>query len=242
MTTDNNANLNASRNKINPVDLNSFKVGTNKNDLKTEQNLSIFESLDVNSDGVLNDEEVLGIVTGKTKDKDGNYKEHEFIKVKDLSDGRSLVIDSQGKQQVLSHDGIVLKESYLTKPHSQFKDLKVDSHGNIDENQFTFAALKEKYQSEDYEVWTKTMYGANYIFIDDKKTGKNIKRYEEYNNGFDIWEFDKNEKPKSWMKISKGKITSNTDFGPDDTSKKTAYNNDGTINNVETDKTHYLHK
>ena len=58
---------------------------------------------------VISQNELKGIVKGKVKNKDGKFVEKEYIKLKNLENGRSLVVDSNGKQWVRAHDGVILK-------------------------------------------------------------------------------------------------------------------------------------
>ena len=56
------------------------------------------------------------IVKGKVKDKKTNkFIEKEYTKLKSLPNGRSLVVDANGKQWVMAHDGVILKQEYVDK-------------------------------------------------------------------------------------------------------------------------------
>lgn len=94
------------------VNLHSYKVGLKKASLTNGAQKSLFEALDKNNDGVINKNEIKGIVKGKFKGKDGKTVEKEYIKIKDLPEKRSLVIDENGKEWVMAHDGTILKASY----------------------------------------------------------------------------------------------------------------------------------
>ena len=99
--------------QINNVKLTDFKVGTKKAQMKSATSKSLFDSIDTNKDGVISQNELKGIVKGKVKNKDGKFVEKEYIKLKNLENGRSLGVDSNGKQWVRAHDGVILKSSYV---------------------------------------------------------------------------------------------------------------------------------
>ena len=113
-------------NKTNSASLNNFKVGTKKSQLKSKTQQSLFDSLDKNKDGVLSKSE-LNPVKGKVKNKNGKFVEKEYYKLKDLKNGRSLVVDSNGKQWVRAHDGVILSDSYVK---NDFKPTKPKSSSN----------------------------------------------------------------------------------------------------------------
>lgn len=100
------------KSQVNNVKLSDFKAGTKKSQMKSRASKSIFDSLDTNKDGVISQNELKGIVKGKVKNKDGKLVEKEYIKLKDFGNGRSLVIDSNGKQWIRAHDGIILKSTH----------------------------------------------------------------------------------------------------------------------------------
>lgn len=100
------------KSQVNNVKLSDFKAGTKKSQMKSSASKSIFDSLDTNKDGVISQNELKGIVKGKVKNKDGKLVEKEYIKLKDFGNGRSLVIDSNGKQWIRAHDGIILKSTH----------------------------------------------------------------------------------------------------------------------------------
>lgn len=108
MTTPNINN----KSQVNNVKLSAFKAGTKKSQMKSNASKSVFDSLDTNKDGVISQNELKGIVKGKVKNKDGKLVEKEYIKLKNLGNGRSLVIDSNGKQWIRVHDGIILKSAH----------------------------------------------------------------------------------------------------------------------------------
>lgn len=101
------------KSQVNNVKLSDFKAGTKKSQMKSSASKSVFDSLDTNKDGVISQNELKGIVKGKVKNKDGKLVEKEYIKLKNLENGRSLVVDSNGKQWVRAKDGTILKDSYV---------------------------------------------------------------------------------------------------------------------------------
>ena len=101
------------KNQVNNTALTDFKAGTKRSQMKSDVQKSIFDSIDTNHDGIISKGEMKGIVDGKVKNKNGKLVEKQYIKLKDLGNGRSLVVDSNGKQWVRAHDGTILKESYV---------------------------------------------------------------------------------------------------------------------------------
>ncbi len=97
------------------INLHSYKVGLKKSTLTNDAQKSLFAALDKNNDGVINKNEIKGIVKGKLKGNNGKTVEKEYIKVKDLPENRSLVIDENGKEWVMAHDGTILKSSYAAE-------------------------------------------------------------------------------------------------------------------------------
>lgn len=95
------------------VNLNSFKVGQKINSCNTQKKKSIFNAIDKNNDGVISKDEMQGVVKGKVKNKEGKLVEKEYLKLKDMGEGRSLVVDANGKQWVRAKDGTILKDSYV---------------------------------------------------------------------------------------------------------------------------------
>lgn len=95
------------------VNLNSFKVGQKINSCNTQKKKSIFNAIDKNNDGVISKDEMQGVVKGKVKNKEGKLVEKEYLKLKDMREGRSLVVDANGKQWVRAKDGTILKDSYV---------------------------------------------------------------------------------------------------------------------------------
>lgn len=87
------------------------------------------------------------------------------------------------------------------KYHPVYKDLEVTDDGKIDKKQFCLDAIKEKYNSKDYDITTTEMYGVKYIIVENKKD-KSAKRYEFDNVGVDIWTFDKDNRPNEYYSIS----------------------------------------
>ncbi len=108
-------------NKVQAADLHSFNAGMKKADAKNSAQKSVFDALDKNKDGVLSQSELSGIVKGKVKNTKGQLVEKEYIKLKDLGNGRSLVIDQNGKQWVRAHDGVILKQSYVDNSNQKSK-------------------------------------------------------------------------------------------------------------------------
>jgi len=107
----NSANVNS---KVQATDISSVKPGMKKGAAKTAAQRSIFEAIDKNGDGVISKSEAQnGVVKGKVKNSKGQFVEREYVKIKDLPNNRSLVIDKNGKQWVRAHDGVILSDSYV---------------------------------------------------------------------------------------------------------------------------------
>jgi len=121
------------------VNLHTFKAGQKINSCKTEQKKSIFNAIDANKDGVISKDEMQGVVKGKIKNKDGKLVEREYIKLKDIGNGRSLVVDENGKQHVIAHNGVVLKDSYVKNGYKQ--------PGNTKAAQKTAASIAKTYKN-----------------------------------------------------------------------------------------------
>lgn len=112
------------------IDPNDGKVkGGLKKENVDERYHSIFDKVDVDKNGILDDKEAIKfnelkknnnvadkknteVVNGLIKNKDGKFVQKQYIKIKDLPEGRLLVADKDGKQWVMAKDGVILKESY----------------------------------------------------------------------------------------------------------------------------------
>ncbi len=112
------------------VDLSMYKAGLKKSQLKNSAQISIFETIDKNNDSVLNNDEAQGIVKGKVKNKEGQLVSQNYLKVKDLENGRVLVVDSQGNEHVMAHDGTILSDAYVKKLQAQQKAKKSPAKNN----------------------------------------------------------------------------------------------------------------
>ena len=105
--------------KTNPTNnennnFNNIRINASRAQQKTEKQQAIFDIVDQNSDGIISESEYQSyIVTGKTRGANGQYVENQYIKLKALENGRSLVVDQNGKQWIMSHDGIILKGTYV---------------------------------------------------------------------------------------------------------------------------------
>ena len=93
--------------------ISTIKVNSKKSDMKNKKEKIIFDSVDINNDGIISQSEYKGVVKGKTRGKNGTIIVRDYIKVKDLNNGRSLVVDENGKQWIMSHDGNILKATYV---------------------------------------------------------------------------------------------------------------------------------
>jgi len=112
-------------NGVNNSNFPQIKFGAKRTEMKTAEQRSIFDKLDTNKDGVINDKDT-SVVNGWAKNKDGKLVENKYIKLQDLPEGRSLVAGADGRQWVRAKDGVILKESYV----------KFDSNtGNVSVNQ-----------------------------------------------------------------------------------------------------------
>lgn len=134
----------------NNIDLKQFKVGTVKSNVKGNTKQSIFNALDTNKDGKLDKSEVKGIVKGKSKNTKGQLVEQEYIKVKDLENGRSLVVGKNGKSYVMSHDGVILKSAYVKQNKTGQNSATPKSVVNLLNKQYKNASQSfEKQLAED---------------------------------------------------------------------------------------------
>lgn len=125
------------------VNLNQFHVGLKRSDAKTKAQASIFNALDKDKDGVIEKNEMQGIVQGKRK-VNGKWVNQQFIKIKNLENGRSLVVDANGQQFVMAHDGIILKQDYVDNPEKYKKA--------IQQKQIQTRKTSEKLADEFYKI------------------------------------------------------------------------------------------
>ena len=88
-----------------------IKLGQNRSEMKTNQQRSIFDKFATNKDGVIDNKDS-SVVNGKVKNAEGKIVEKQYLKLKDLPEGRSLVVDSNGKQWIRAKDGTILKADY----------------------------------------------------------------------------------------------------------------------------------
>ncbi len=176
--------------QINNVKLTDFKVGTKKAQMKSATSKSLFDSIDTNKDGVISQNELKGIVKGKVKNKDGKFVEKEYIKLKNLENGRSLVVDSNGKQWVRAHDGVILKSSYVNgnRGGENLPDKKGLATANYLAKEFNSAqkAFNAQMEKDGWagdladgisRAWTwatDSKNSANYVRDDLKKQKKNV--------------------------------------------------------------------
>ena len=100
-------------NNVNDNSFNTIKTNTKKSQMKNDAARTIFDAVDINRDGIISQSEYKGIVKGKTRGKNGKIVVRDYIKVKDLENGRSLVVDKNGKQWIMAHDGSILKATYV---------------------------------------------------------------------------------------------------------------------------------
>lgn len=113
------SNVDNNNNGVQPLGSNSLKAGMKNSAAKTKAKKSIFTALDKNGDGVLSKSETKNIlVTGKVKNAKGQLVEKQYVKLKNLENGRSLVADKDGKQWVMAQDGVILKSSYVEDKQS----------------------------------------------------------------------------------------------------------------------------
>lgn len=106
-----NTSINANKNVNNANNFSQIKFGAKRTDIKDESQKSIFDKLDTNKDGVIDNKDS-SVVSGKVKNSEGKLVEKQYIKLKDLPEGRSLVADAKGKQWVRAKDGTILKADY----------------------------------------------------------------------------------------------------------------------------------
>ncbi len=114
MSTDkitNSQNVNTNASIYNTKDL-------KKSEQKTDEQKSIFDVANKNK----NNNQTQDTVKGKVKDKEGKLVEQDYTKVKDLENGRKLVTGKDGKQHVMSHDGVILSDSYLKQQTAKGND------------------------------------------------------------------------------------------------------------------------
>ncbi|MBQ1612297.1 MAG: hypothetical protein II085_02360, partial [Alphaproteobacteria bacterium] len=89
------------------IDWTKFKVGFDIKQCKTDEERSIFSMLNTDGDSKLSKAELDQVVTGKVTEN-GKTVNKQFIKIKDLGGGRSLVQGEDGKQHVLTKDGKIV--------------------------------------------------------------------------------------------------------------------------------------
>ena len=128
--------------KTSKVEFSFLKVGQKSSSCKTETQKSIFNAIDANHDGVISKEEMKDVVKGKVKNKQGKLVEKEYMKLKDLGNGRSLVVDANGKQYVRAKEGVILNESYVK---NGYKLTKSSAGTRQIQSQKTVASIKSTY-------------------------------------------------------------------------------------------------
>ncbi len=131
---------NVSNNKNTTVNMNMFQAGLKKTQLKSDAQKSIFDMIDKNKNGVIDNNETNGTEQGTVKNKEGKSVKQDYVKLKDLENGRKLVVGKDGKEHVMSHDGVILSDSYL----KQQSEKKADNKKSKPQ---TTALSKEKNQS-----------------------------------------------------------------------------------------------
>lgn len=132
--------INGNKSINNSAEFPQIKFGAKRTEMKSNQQRSIFDKLDTNKDGLI-DEKDKSVVNGKVKNKEGKFVEKRYIKLQDLPNGRSLVLDENGKQWVRAHDGTILKESYAKYDE---KSGKVDVKKQQDKTKYNASADKLK--------------------------------------------------------------------------------------------------
>ena len=97
------------------TDLTKFKNGVTRQQMKTDAEKSIFDTLDENLDGKLDDKEQKGTVKGTL-----NGKEQLFVMIRTLSNGSMIVADSTGKEWVRTKQGKILNisKNYLAEENA----------------------------------------------------------------------------------------------------------------------------
>ena len=93
------------------LSVSGISIGSTRAQMKTAEQKSIFDKMDTNKDGKF-DEKDSGVVSGKVKNKEGKLVEKQYIKLKDLPEGRTLVADERGKQWLRAKDGTILSSDY----------------------------------------------------------------------------------------------------------------------------------
>lgn len=170
-----------------------FKAGMKKSEAKTSAQQSIFNTLDKNGDGSLSKSELEnGTVKGKVKNTKGEFVNKEYIKLKPLANGRTLVADKNGKQWVMAHDGVILSEQYV-KSGFQTKNTADNKKGGIKTANFLAKEYNSAKKSFDAQMekdgwagdladgvsraWTwatDSKNSANYVREDLKNQKKNV--------------------------------------------------------------------
>ncbi|MGN0031024.1 MAG: hypothetical protein ACI37Q_03620 [Candidatus Gastranaerophilaceae bacterium] len=151
------------------VNLNQFHVGLKRSEAKTKAQTSIFNALDKDKDGVIEKNEMQGVVQGKRK-VNGKWVNQQFIKIKNLENGRSLVVDANGRQYVMAHDGIILKQDYVDNPEKYKKAIQ---QKRIQTRQTSEKLADEFYKIADENSGYSSMKKMQNL-LDTKINSKNI--------------------------------------------------------------------
>lgn len=167
----------------------NLKTDVKQNVVDAKGKSSIFnKALDKNGDGVISKaEREAGIITGKVKNAKGEFVEKQYAKLKSLDNGRSLVVDQNGKQWVMAQDGVILKESYVQKNKS-VPDKKTMQTANFLAKEYNSAQKSFNAQMEKdgwagdladgiSRAWTwatDSKNSANYVREDLKAQKKNV--------------------------------------------------------------------
>ena len=140
-------------NNVNDNSFNTIKTNTKKSQMKNDAARTIFDAVDINRDGIISQSEYKGIVKGKTRGKNGKIVVRDYIKVKDLENGRSLVVDKNGYRAIVRQNISISKSDWDAHETSwDFEENELVRLGKEQgEGPYRLADLMEAYR----EYWTE---------------------------------------------------------------------------------------
>lgn len=201
---------------------------------------------------IYNQEKILSIMLEKNvitkaemeEIKKGSVFGNGIVSFQDREDDFSFMgVNLSGKSKDINPP----PQNFVEKPkkhHEQFENLEVDEKGNIDVNQFSFEAVKRKYNEKEYTIEkTKSEEeNAQTITVKNKKDGKPIISFATQNNddGVPVYNceiFGKNGEITESQRVIDGKVVNNAKYYNDGSGKSTSYDDSGQIKYiVHTDK------
>lgn len=195
----------------------------------------------------------------KENSLDDSYKKtifYNWFKEKEnAANKEKSVAEIFGLELARQKDGRKITALQATNPHDLTPYIEVDDEGKIVPEQFELDYIKNKYNSENYDISNEIMEsGTNYICVKDKTTGKTIVEYFNSNimsASHDIALYDNFGNWKSSVVVGKDfkmipsgndeendnyKIKSISEFYPEE--KKSIWKNYNDLNEIQMERTY----